>query len=163
MNSSQLEKLLRSIELGLGKFNLFIVVCDDLGLRESVVQAYEEALQAVSSLAVDCSRLAIDRVHPDLRDTLSALSKIQSSPQSQMVVTIVGGDELLSLRLDGQASPQEQFFASAQWLKSTIAMLNMPVLLWISSDVAAGLAREAPDFWSGRSESSSGENQAEPS
>jgi hypothetical protein len=151
MNSSQLEKLLRSIELGLGKSNLFVVVCDDPRLRESVIQAYEEALQAVSSLEVDCCRSSIDHIHPNLKETLSTLVKSQSSPQSQSVVTIVGADELLALRLDGEASPQEQFFASLQWLKLGMLGLEMPIVLWVSSEVAAGLLREAPDFWSGRS------------
>lgn len=150
-NASQLEKLLRSIELGLGKSNLFVVVCDDPKLRESVTQSYEEALQAVSSLEVDCCRSAIDRIHPNLKDTLSILVNPQSSSQSQRVATIVGVDELLALRLDGEVSPQEQFLASVKWLKLPMVGLEMPIVLWVSSEVAVGLAREAQDFWSGRS------------
>lgn len=151
MNSSQLEKLLRSIELGLGKSNLFVVICDDPRLRESVIQAYEEALQAVSSLEVDCCRSSIDRIHPNLKETLSTLVKSQSSSQSQSVATIVGVDELFALRLDGEASPQEQFLASVRWLKLGMMGLEMPIVLWTSSEVAAGLRQEIPDFWSGRS------------
>ncbi len=151
MNSSQLEKLLRSIELGLGKSNLFVVICDDPGLRESVIQAYEEALQAVSSLEVDCCRSAIDRMHPNLNETLINLSTAPSKTSSQMIATIVGVDDLLALRLDGESSPQEQFFFSAQWSKSTLVGLGMPVVLWVSAQVAVGLAREAGDVWNGRS------------
>ncbi len=133
--------------MSLGKLNLLIAVCDHPGYRDAVIEAYEESL---ADLKVVCCRGTIDRMAPNLTQTLEQLYAQQPKPLSPTVGTIVGTDEVLGIRVGEGPSPLEQFFFSAQWSKSGLVTFGVPIVLWVSSDGAKGLAREAPDFWSGR-------------
>ncbi len=146
-NQRNLERLVRSVQMSLGKLNLLIAVCDHPGYRDAVIEAYEESLR---DLKVVCCRGTIDRTTPNLTQTLEQLYAQQPRPLSPTVGTIVGTDEVLGIRVGERPSPLEQFFFSAQWSKAGLVTFGVPIVLWVSSEGARGLAREAPDFWSGR-------------
>jgi Tetratricopeptide repeat len=149
-NQRNLESLVRSVQMSLGKLNLLIAVCDHPGYRDAVIDAYEESLSDLTDRKVVCCRGTIDRSVPNLSQTLADLYAQQPKPLSPTVVTIVGPDEVLGIRIGDGPSPLEQLFFSAQWSKSGLVTFGVPIVLWVSSDGAKGLAREAPDFWSGR-------------
>ena len=142
-----LENLVRSIQMSLGKRAVLIAVCDYPGDRTGFVEVIENTLEP---LEVVCCRATIDRHRPNVNETLLALYAQQPKPLSPTVVNLVGTDELLGIRWDGLKSAQEQFFFSAQWSTEGLATFGGPVVVWVSSQVAIALAREAPDFWNGR-------------
>ncbi len=145
MNQRNLEGLVRSMQMSLGKLNVLIAVCDHPGYRDAVIQAYEESLE---DLKITCCRCTIDRVHPNLKGTLLDLYAQQPKPLAPTVVTVVGADELLGVRVGAAQSPQDEFFFSAQWSKEGLITVGVPIVLWVSSQVVTRFPRGAEDFWS---------------
>jgi tetratricopeptide (TPR) repeat protein len=144
-NQRNLRRLLLSIRSSFGKLNLLVAICDNPKYRDELIQAYETELAAAG---VDCVRLRLDRQQPSLKDVLSG-SPIESGSKPK-VVTIFGADELLSMRLGEAKSAQEKFFFSVQWTREGLRAFPYPIVLWVTEEVAVGLGREAPDFWSWR-------------
>ena len=142
-----LENLVRSIQMSLGKRTVLIAVCDYPGDRTGFVEVIEDTLE---TLEVVCCRAVIDRQCPNVNETLLTLYAQQPKPLAPTVVNLVGTDELLGIRWDGLKSAQEQFFFSAQWSTEGLSTFGVPVVVWVSLQVATLLAREAPDFWNGR-------------
>ena len=142
-----LENLVRSIQMNLGKQTVLIAVCDYPGDRKDFVAVIEDTLEP---LEVVCCQATIDRQGPNVNETLLNLYAQQPKPLSPTVVNLVGTDELLGIRWEGLTSAQEQFFFSAQWSTEGFATFEVPVVVWVSAQVAIALAREAPDFWNGR-------------
>ena len=142
-----LENLVRSIQMSLGKRTVLIAVCDYPGDRTGYVEVIEDTLEP---LEVVFCQATLDRHCPNVNETLLNLYDQQPKPLSPTVVNLIGSDELLGIRWDGLKSAQEQFFFSAQWSTEGLAIFGVPVVVWVSSQVAIALAREAPDFWNGR-------------
>ena len=142
-----LENLVRKVQMSLGKRTVLIAICDYPGDRTGFVDVIEDALE---TLEVVCCRATIDRQCPNVNETLLNLYAQQPKPLSPTVVNLVGTDELVGIRWNGLKSAQEQFFFSAQWSTEGLATFGVPVVVWVSSQVAIALAREAPDFWNGR-------------
>ena len=142
-----LENLVRRVQMSLGKRTVLIAVCDYPNDRKGFVESIEAALE---NLEVVCCSATIDRHCPNLNKTLLDLYAQQPKPLSPTMVNLVGTDELSGIRWDGLKSAQEQFFFSAQWSAEGLATFGVPVVVWVSSQVAIALAREAPDFWNGR-------------
>ncbi len=142
-----LENWVRTVQMSLGKQTVLIAVCDYPGDRMGWIEVMEATLEP---LEVVCCRATIDRHCPNVNETLLNLYAQQPKPLSPTVVNLVGTDELLGIRWDGLKSAQEQFFFSAQWSTEGLATFGVPVIVWVSSQVAIALAREAPDFWNGR-------------
>ena len=142
-----LENLVRSIQMSLGKQTVLIAVCDYPGDRTGFVEMIEDTLEP---LEVVCCQATLDRQCPNVNETLLNLYAQQPKPLSPTVVNLVGTDELVGIRWEGLKSAQEQFFFSAQWSTGGFATFGVPVVVWVSAQVAIALAREAPDFWNGR-------------
>jgi tetratricopeptide (TPR) repeat protein len=68
----------------------------------------------------------------------------------QAVMTIVGSDRLLSLRLGEERSEQETFFGYLQWTREGLRDFPFAIVLWVSYQMQEQLSRKAPDFWSWR-------------
>ena len=142
-----LENLVRSIQMNLGKQTVLIAVCDYPDDRKDFVAIIEDTLEP---LEVVCCQASIDRQRPNVNETLLDLYAQQPKPLSPTVVNLVGTDELMGIRWEGLKSAQEQFFFSAQWSTEGFSTFGVPVVVWVSAQVAIALAREAPDFWNGR-------------
>jgi tetratricopeptide (TPR) repeat protein len=143
-NQRNLRRLILSIRSSLGKLNLLIAICDNPQYQAEVTRSYEAELVAQG---VDCVRVRIDRNLPSLKDALLGLPEVGDSSR---VVTVFGASDLLGIRLSEAKSAQEKFFFSVQWTREGLRAFPYPVVLWVTEQVAVGLTREAPDFWSWR-------------
>jgi tetratricopeptide (TPR) repeat protein len=148
-NRRNLRRLVLSIQASLGKLSLFVGICDNSQYRDAIVQTYERELQAQG---VACQRVTIDRNFPSLKQTLLDRQERESPLPSDppIIVTVLGVDTLLSVRLGEPKSPQEKFFFSAQWTRESLRQFQFPVVIWVTEKIARSLAQQAPDFWSWR-------------
>jgi len=96
--------------------------------------------------------VTLDRQQPSLKQSL--LDWQQKTPgwqaETPTLITVLGGDQLLGVRLQQPKSAQERFFFSVQWTREGLRDFQFPVVLWVTEAVAQGLAQQAPDFWSWR-------------
>ncbi|HEY9910208.1 MAG TPA: tetratricopeptide repeat protein [Thermosynechococcaceae cyanobacterium] len=146
-NQRNLRRLVMSVGASFHKLNLLIAICNNPEYRDELIGCYEAELRAKGT---ECYQVRLDRQQPSLKQSLADLVEQQSINQVPALVTVLGGDELLSIRLDQPRSAQEQFFFSVQWTREGLREFHFPIVLWVSEAVAQGLAQQAPDFWSWR-------------
>jgi tetratricopeptide (TPR) repeat protein len=149
-NQRNLRRLVMSIQASYGKLNLLIAICDNRQYRDELIRNYETELIAKG---VRCDRVRIDRSQPSLKQSLQELTEKEPDLRSSEVsalVTILGADELLGIRLNDPKSAQEQFFFSLQWTREGLREFKFPIVIWLTSNIADALAQQAPDFWSWR-------------
>jgi tetratricopeptide (TPR) repeat protein len=148
-NKRNYRKLIVSLEASQGILNLLIAVCDDRNLRERLIQQYENELKAEGFISY---RVRVQTHDPSLTYALEKLVESESHLQQKKpaVITVLGADELLSVRLDTPKSEQERFFGYLQWTREALRQFTFPVVLWVSDAVVTRLAQKAPDFWSWR-------------
>ena len=146
-NQRNLRRLVLSVQASYGRLNLLIAICDNWKYRDELIQTYEAELQAKGT---SCYRVRVDRHQPSLRQSLQDLAAQQSLHDQPTVVTVLGADELLGIRLDEPKSAQEQFFFSLQWTREGLREFTVPVVLWLTDREVTMLAQQAPDFWSWR-------------
>jgi tetratricopeptide (TPR) repeat protein len=147
-NQDALDDLLVAIETSGDRLGIFIAVCDDSQMREELIERYEEALAP----AFRHYRLMLDRAEPSLKALL--MQQVQDDEYlqqgGQAVMTVVGSDRLLSLRLVEERSEQETFFGYLQWTREGLRDFPFAIVLWVSYQMQEQLSRKAPDFWSWR-------------
>ena len=148
-NQRNLRRLILSIEASYGRLNLLIAVSDNWKHRDELMQHYEAELQAKGTR---CKRVRVDRQMPSLKQCLIKLAETEADWRSeQTVVTVLGADELLGVRLkQDERSSQEKFFFSLQWTREALRHYQIPIVLWLTPQIAGQLAQLAPDFWSWR-------------
>jgi tetratricopeptide (TPR) repeat protein len=147
-NHHHLRRLVMALKASYGRLNLLIAICDNWHYRDQLIRTYEGELQAEN---VECDRLTLDRQDPSLKHSLQTLVETTPSVISPpAIVTVLGADELLGIRLDADKSAQEHFFFSVQWTREALRDFSFPIVLWLTPTIAAGLAQHAPDFWSWR-------------
>jgi tetratricopeptide (TPR) repeat protein len=151
------QKLMVSIEASDGILNLLIAICDDRNLRDQLIQDYEAELRSQNILPY---RIRLEAQQPSLRQTLAQL--VESEPalqqgvgeavstENRAVITVLGADNLVGVRLNQDKSEQERFFFSLQWTREALREFKFPIVLWLSDAIATRLSRQAPDFWSWR-------------
>lgn len=83
-----------------------------------------------------------------LQEHLEQQPELSTSPTA--VVTVLGADKLLGLHLNEDKSALEKFLFSLQWTRESLRGFRLPLVLWLTSGIAARLAEQAPDFWSWR-------------
>ncbi|MBW4655584.1 MAG: tetratricopeptide repeat protein [Kaiparowitsia implicata GSE-PSE-MK54-09C] len=149
-NERELQRLLVSVLANPNRLDLFVAICDDRNLQAKVINAYETALRAKGVTPYQ-TRLTLKRA--SLKATLTALVAQEPSLRSQTkaVVTVLGGADLLRVKLTEAKSEQEKFFFSLQWTRESLRAFHFPVVVWLSDAVATGVAQQAQDFWSWRS------------
>ena len=147
-NQDALDDLLVAIETGGRRLGIFIAVCDDSQLRREIINRYQQAL------APDFRhyQLTLNRTEPSLKALLTEQVKGDEYLQQggQAVVTIVGSDQLLGLRLGEERSEQETFFGYLQWTREGLTDFPFAIVLWVTYQMQEQLSRKAPDFWSWR-------------
>jgi tetratricopeptide (TPR) repeat protein len=149
-NQRSLRRLVVSVQASYGRLNLLIALCDNWKYRDELIRTYEAELQAKGA---KCYSLRIDNRQPSLKQSLSDLLVQEPALQdatTPALVTVLGADELLGLRLSDPKSAQERFFFSLQWTREALREFRFPILLWLTPDIASALAQQAPDFWSWR-------------
>ncbi|MCY7391555.1 MAG: tetratricopeptide repeat protein, partial [Leptolyngbyaceae cyanobacterium CAN_BIN12] len=146
-NQRNLRRLVLSVQASYGRLNLLIAICDNWKYRDELIQTYEAELRAKGT---SCYRVRVDRHQPSLRQSLQDLAAQQSLHDQPTVVTVLGADELLGIRLDEPKSAQERFFFSLQWTREGLREFAVPMVLWLTDREVTMLAQQAPDFWSWR-------------
>jgi tetratricopeptide (TPR) repeat protein len=149
-NQRNLRRLLMSVQASYGRLNLLIAICDNWKYRDELIGSYEKELAAKGT---SCHRVRIERQQPSLKQCLQDLLSQEPALMSvdkPAIVTVLGADELLGIRLNEPKSAQEQFFFSAQWTREGLRDFKFPIVIWLTPDIATSLAQQAPDFWSWR-------------
>ena len=147
-NEEAYDELIVSIQAGEGTLSLLLAVCDDSCLRDEIISRYE------AELAPDIRHypLQIIRGEPSLTQTIR--NKVQEDEYlrtgGRAVVTIIGAEQLFFLKLGEDRSEQEIFFGYLQWTREALREFHFPIVLWVTHQLLAQLARHAPDFWSWR-------------
>jgi tetratricopeptide (TPR) repeat protein len=149
-NQRNLRRLLMSVQASYGRLNLLIAICDNWKYRDELISSYEKEL---ASKGISCHRVKIDRQQPSLKQCLQDLGSQEPalmSVEKPAIVTVLGADELLGIRLNEPKSAQEQFFFSVQWTREGLREFKFPIVIWLTPKIATSLAQQAPDFWSWR-------------
>jgi len=136
-NEETYNKLLVSLEAGLGILQIFIAVCDDDRQREEIITNYERELAPT----VHTYRVHLDPQEPSLRLAISQ----QVTVRENAVATVTGTE-----RLSERGESLEKFFGYLQWTREGLREFKMPIVLWIPARIFAQLAKQAPDFYSWR-------------
>ncbi len=148
-NQRNYQKLMVTLEASQGILNLLIAVCDDRNLREILIQQYETELKEQDFLIY---RVRVRSQDPSLRYALARL--VEQEPNLQQAfpaaITVLGVDELLSVKLDASKSEQDRFFGYLQWTREALRQFRFPIVLWLTEPILVRLAERAPDFWSWR-------------
>ncbi|TVP67237.1 MAG: tetratricopeptide repeat protein, partial [Leptolyngbya sp. LCM1.Bin17] len=148
-NQHQLRRLVWSIQSSYGRLNLLVAICDNWKYRDEIIATYEAELEGKGAR---CDRLRLDPQQPSLKRSLQ--EHLEQAPElathPAAVVTVLGADELLGLRLNQDKSALEQFLFSLQWTRESLRGFQLPLVLWLTPRIAAALANQAPDFWSWR-------------
>jgi tetratricopeptide (TPR) repeat protein len=149
-NQRNLRRLLMSVQASYGRLNLLIAICDNWKYRDELISSYEKEL---ADKGTSCHRVRIDRQQPSLKQCLQNLVSQEPdliSVDKLAIVTVLGADELLGIRLNEPKSAQEKFFFSAQWTREGLREFTFPIVIWLTPAIATSLAQQAPDFWSWR-------------
>ncbi|MGI2909066.1 tetratricopeptide repeat protein, partial [Tolypothrix sp. VBCCA 56010] len=147
-NQRNYQKLIVALEASQGILNLLIAVCDDRNLREILISQYETELRQQDFLTY---RVRVRTQDPSLRYALAQLvAEGNLQPDKSAVITVLGLDELLSVKLDSPKSEQDRFFGYLQWTREGLREFLFPIVLWLTESMLVSLAQRSPDFWSWR-------------
>ncbi|MCY7278200.1 MAG: tetratricopeptide repeat protein, partial [Phormidesmis sp. CAN_BIN44] len=144
-NEATYDSLISLIENTQDRLALIIVACDDLRLRQRVVDRYEaEARQA----KIRSHRIVLG-TEPSLR---SGLAKLALRQGNAAVVTVTGAEWLLRVKMrEGEEqSDLDKFFGYLQWTREGLREFRVPIVLWVTHRILREISRQAPDFWSWR-------------
>jgi len=136
-NEETYNKLLVSLEAGLGMLQIFIAVCDDDRQRDRIIANYERELASTAHLY----RVYLDPQEPSLRLAISQ----QVTVRENGIATVTGAEGL-----SDRGESVEKFFGYLQWTREGLREFKMPIVLWIPARIFAQLAKQAPDFYSWR-------------
>jgi tetratricopeptide (TPR) repeat protein len=148
-NETVYEELLTVIEASRENLALLIAVCDDLNLRDRIIQRYEQDLKP----AFKPHRLQLANAEPSLRGVLGDWAKNQVEEPSSTVLTVTGAESLQWVKLQDNDSARteiQKFFGYLQWGREGLREFPYPVVLWITQRILKELSLKAPDFWSWR-------------
>ena len=148
-NQRNLRRLVLSIQASYGRLNLLMALSDNWKHRDELIESYETELQ---SKGVRCYRVRVNRPGFSLKQCLLNLTTSEPGwADGNTVVTVLGADELLGVRLkQDETSSQEKLFFSLQWTREALRQFQIPIVMWLTPQIAGQLANRAPDFWSWR-------------
>jgi hypothetical protein len=139
-NAEIYDRLLVSIEAGIGLLQIFIAVCDADRQREQIITNYEREIAP----NIHHYRVNLDRQEPSLRHAVASAVTAKESA----VVTVLGAETLGLLRRNDESL--DKFFGYLQWTREALREFQMPIVLWIPSRILKEIAKQSPDFWSWR-------------
>ncbi|WP_228015417.1 tetratricopeptide repeat protein [Leptolyngbya ectocarpi] len=148
-NRRNFRKLVLAIEASYGKLSLLMALSDNWKHRNELIEKYETEL---TGKGTHCYRIKLDQQQYSLKQCLFDLARQEPELGNEnAVVTVLGADELLGVRLrQDEKSSQEKLFFSLQWTREALRQFQVPVVLWLTPQIAGQLAQAAPDFWSWR-------------
>jgi tetratricopeptide (TPR) repeat protein len=139
-NAEIYDRLLVSIEAGIGLLQIFVAVCDADRQREQIIADYERELAP----NIQHYHVNLDRQEPSLRHAIASINM----GKENAVVTVLGAEILgLSERNDKSL---DKFFGYLQWTREALREFQNPIVLWIPSRIFKELGKRSPDFWSWR-------------
>jgi tetratricopeptide (TPR) repeat protein len=139
-NAEMYDRLLVSIEAGIGLLQIFIAVCDADRQREQIISEYEQELAPV----MQHYRVELDRQEPSLRH---AVANVVTTKENA-IVTVLGAETLGLSGLNDESL--DKFFGYLQWTREALREFQLPIVLWMPSRIIKELAKRSPDFWSWR-------------
>jgi tetratricopeptide (TPR) repeat protein len=144
-NENAYENLISLIENNQNQLSLIIVSCDDLRLRQQMIDQYEQEAKLDN---IQSQRIVLG-TEPSLR---AGLAKLELPAAARVVVTVTGSEWLLRVktRSSDAQSDLQKFFGYLQWTREGLREFQYPVVLWITSTILPEMSRKAPDFWSWR-------------
>ena len=144
------DALISIIENNQGRLAPIIVGCDELRLRERVIERYEREAKVVK---IRPYRIWLGS-EPSVRAGLDKLVSREEYLQAggEAVFTVLWADTLLrvKLRAEDEQSELEKFFGYLQWTREGLRSFRFPIVLWVSIRMLREMGRRAPDFWSWR-------------
>lgn len=143
-NEDEYDRLIVSLEAGLGTLQILLAVCDNTALRQEVIQRYESELEAQG---VRSYRLALN---PDEPSLLQALIDGKIDKNIQAIATVLGAEKLNYLGASNREK-LDSFLGYLQWTREALRGYPLPIVLWLPSALLVEIAKKAPDFWSWRS------------
>lgn len=143
LNQQELKRLLISVKVNQKRTGLLLAICDDINIRSHITEQYETQLKKEG---LSTKRVWIETEQPSLYHTLSILQ----NDSDNLVVTVLGANELRNVPLEGDKSEQDEFFFSLQWTRESLLQFKYPIILWLTNSMATRLAQQSPDFWSWR-------------
>ncbi len=144
-NEATYESLISLIENNQDRLALILVACDDLRLRQRVIDRYEvEARRA----KIKPHRIVLG-TEPSLRAGLANLGLREGDAA---VVTVTGAEWLLRVKMreSEEQSDLDKFFGYLQWTREGLREFHYPIVLWVTHQILREMSRRAPDFWSWR-------------
>jgi N-acetylglucosaminyldiphosphoundecaprenol N-acetyl-beta-D-mannosaminyltransferase len=142
------DDLMVSVEASSGVLSLLFAVCDDLQLREQVIQRYETELRP----QIRSYQIELSPQDPSVR--LAIAHTVESNPSLQAgekaVLTVKGTEKLSRFSVDGEPSEQDRFLGYLQWTRESFRAFPFPIILWLPHQLYTKLSQKAPDFWSWR-------------
>ena len=140
-NEDEYDRLVVSLEAGLGTLQILLAVCDNSALKQEVIRRYEAELEGVQSY-----RLALN---PDEPSLLQALIDGKIDKNIQAIATVLGAEKLSNLGADNRER-LDSFLGYLQWTREALRGYPLPIVLWLPSALLVEIAKKAPDFWSWR-------------
>ena len=142
-NANTYDRLVVSLEAGLGTLQILIAVCDNSALKKEVISRYESELEAEGVLVY---RLALNLEEPSL---LQALIDGKIEKNQQAIATVLGAEKLSDLGVNNRER-LDSFLGYLQWTREALRGYPLPMVLWLPSALLVEIAKRAPDFWSWR-------------
>ena len=144
------DSLLSLIENNQGRLCLIIVGCDQVRLRERVIERYERDAKDVKIRPYRIMLGSEPSVRAGLDRTFSQETYLQEGGEA--VLSVLGADTLLRVKLrdEDEQSEIEKFFGYLQWTREGMREFRYPIVLWVSIRILRDMGRRAPDFWSWR-------------
>ncbi|MEA5469511.1 hypothetical protein VB714_11575, partial [Spirulina sp. 06S082] len=148
-NQDSYEELIIGIENGQGVLTPLIAVCDDLRLREILIQRYEDELAPDFRLY----RMRLNQEEPSLRLGIATLIKNEEYLQQKKpaVIMVTGSETLMFVSPErGKRTEIDKFMGYLQWGREGLMHFPYPIVLWLTKKVEFEITRSALDFWSWR-------------
>jgi tetratricopeptide (TPR) repeat protein len=142
-NANVYDRLVVSLEAGLGTLQILIAVCDNSAIKKEVISRYESELEAQG---VRVYRLALNLDEPSL---LQALIDGKIEKNQQAIATVLGAEKLSDLGTSNREK-LDSFLGYLQWTREALRGYPLPMVLWLPSALLVEIAKRAPDFWSWR-------------
>lgn len=144
------DSLISLIENSQGQLAPIVVGCDEVRLRERVIERYEREAKEAN---VQPYRVMLG-MEPSLKTGLEQVveREVYLQEGGEAVFTVLGANTLLwvKLRDEDEQSEVEKFFGYLQWTREALRSYRYPIVLWVSIRMLREMGRRAPDFWSWR-------------
>jgi hypothetical protein len=136
-NQETYDRLIVSLEAGIGSLQIFIAVCDGDIQRAEIIHRYEQELAP----NIKSYQVYLDPQEPSLRKAVAdAISSHENT-----IVTVLGAEALGFFEQDESL---KKFFGYLQWTREALRELHLPIILWVPEHILKLISKKSPDFWS---------------